>query len=114
MAMFGMGCNLATMALTQLGTSFIMQKWGLTFCIVSFPITVGLVVIFVYFNPSKEVFFAAMIVIKCFTYALNNPAKEIMYIPTSQDIKFKTKGWIDIFGSRSMKAAKNTSLDGLK
>jgi AAA family ATP:ADP antiporter len=27
-----------------------------------------------------------------------------MYIPTSKDIKFKTKGWIDMFGSRSMKA----------
>jgi len=105
MARFGMGCNLATMAVTFVGTSFIMQKWGLTFCIVSFPITVGCVVIFVYFFASKYVFFSAMIIIKCFTYALNNPAKEIMYIPTSKDIKFKTKGWIDMFGARSMKAA---------
>jgi AAA family ATP:ADP antiporter len=104
MANFGMGCNLATMAISLVGTSFIMRKWGLTVCIVLFPITVGAVVTFVYFSPSKEVFFAAMIIIKCFTYALNNPAKEIMYIPTSKDIKFKTKGWIDMFGSRSMKA----------
>jgi len=104
MANFGMGCNLATMAISLIGTSFIMRKWGLTVCIVLFPITVGAVVTFVYFSPSKEVFFSAMIIIKCFTYSLNNPAKEIMYIPTSKDIKFKTKGWIDMFGSRSMKA----------
>jgi len=114
MAMFGMGCNFATMAVTFLGTSFIMQKWGLTFCIVSFPITVGCVVIFVYFFASKYVFFAAMIIIKCFTYALNNPAKEIMYIPTSKDIKFKTKGWIDMFGARSMKAAGSVINDMFK
>jgi len=104
MANFGMGCNLATMAISLIGTSFIMRKWGLTVCITLFPITVGAVVTYVYFFPSKEVFFTAMIVIKCFTYALNNPAKEIMYIPTSKDVKFKTKGWIDMFGSRSMKA----------
>jgi len=104
MAKFGMSCNISTMVVTLLGTSFIMRKWGLTFCIVSFPITVGCVVIFVYFFASKWVFFGAMIVIRCFTYALNNPAKEIMYIPTSKDIKFKTKGWIDMFGARSMKA----------
>lgn len=104
MANFGMGCNFATMAISLIGTSFIMRKWGLTVCITLFPVTVGAVVTFVYFSPSKEVFFTAMIIIKCFTYALNNPAKEIMYIPTSKDIKFKTKGWIDMFGSRSMKA----------
>jgi AAA family ATP:ADP antiporter len=87
-----------------------MRKWGLTFCIVSFPITVGFVVLLVYFSASIAgsnqvwLFFTAMIVIRCFTYALNNPAKEIMYIPTSKDMKFKTKSWIDMFGSRSMKA----------
>jgi len=104
MAQFGMACNMTTMIISLIGTSFIMRKWGLTVCITLFPVTVGAVVTFVYFSPSKEIFFGAMIVIKCFTYALNNPAKEIMYIPTSKDIKFKTKGWIDMFGSRSMKA----------
>lgn len=110
MATFGIGCNVTTMLLTLIGTSFIMERWGLTFCIVSFPVTVGFVVSFVYiysrcFQSSKWIFFGAMIIIRCFTYALNNPAKEIMYIPTSKDIKFKTKGWIDMFGARSMKAA---------
>merc|ERR1712072_908942 len=91
------------------GTSFIMRKWGLTFCIVS-PIVVGIVVIIVYLCAASQsanqvwFFFRAMVIIRCFTYALNNPAKEIMYIPTSKDIKFKTKSWIDMFGSRSMKA----------
>ena len=27
-----------------------------------------------------------------------------MYIPTSRDVKFKAKGWIDAFGNRSAKA----------
>ena len=28
-----------------------------------------------------------------------------MYIPTSPDIKYKAKGWIDLFGNRSTKGA---------
>jgi len=31
------------------------------------------------------------------------PTKEMMYIPTSNDVKFKSKGIIDVFGSRTMK-----------
>jgi AAA family ATP:ADP antiporter len=45
-----------------------------------------------------------MVAIKSLSYALNNPCKEIMYLPTSKDIKFKAKGWIDGFGGRSAKA----------
>lgn len=37
------------------------------------------------------------------TYALNEPCKEMLYLPTSDAIKFKAKGWIDVFGSRVAK-----------
>lgn len=37
------------------------------------------------------------------TYALNEPCKEMLYLPTSDAIKFKAKGWIDVFGSRCAK-----------
>jgi len=49
-----------------------------------------------------------MTIANSLSYALNNPAKEIMYIPTSRDAKFKSKGWIDVFGARSAKAAGST------
>ena len=38
------------------------------------------------------------------SYALNNPVKELMYIPTSKDVKFKVKAVIDGFGGKSAKA----------
>ena len=49
-------------------------------------------------------FFVATLVMKALSYALNNPCKEIMYIPTSKDVKFKAKSAIDMFGGRSAKA----------
>ena len=47
----------------------------------------------------------ASVVVKGLSYALNNPSKEMMYIPTSKDIRFKAKGWIDQFGGRTAKAS---------
>mmetsp|Transcript_32849 Transcript_32849/g.56710 ORF Transcript_32849/g.56710 Transcript_32849/m.56710 type:complete len:136 (-) Transcript_32849:72-479(-) len=46
-----------------------------------------------------------MMLLKGFSYALNNPCKEILYQPTSSAVKFKSKSWIDTFGARGSKAA---------
>ena len=105
MALFGQCANVLALAMALLGTSYLMRKFGLTFCLLLFPVAVGFVVSYVYINPLLWTVFAAMIVVKGLSYALNNPAKEMMYIPTSKDAKFKAKSWIDMFGARSAKAA---------
>jgi hypothetical protein len=52
--------------------------------------------------------FLMMLVLKGLSYSLNNPCKEILYQPTSQNIKFKAKSWIDVFGARGSKALGTT------
>jgi ATP:ADP antiporter, AAA family len=47
--------------------------------------------------------FVFLILIKGLSYALNNPTKEVLYIPTSKDVKFKSKSWTELFGSRLLK-----------
>ena len=42
--------------------------------------------------------------IKAINYAIGYPVRESLYIPTVKDIKFKTKSWIDAFGSKIAKA----------
>lgn len=37
-------------------------------------------------------------------YALHQPTKEQLYIPTTHEAKYKTKAWIEIFGFRGAKA----------
>jgi ATP:ADP antiporter, AAA family len=102
---FGMTTNVVSLVFALLGSSFFIRRFGLTFCLVAFPVTVAGVVLWVYFAPSLWVFFGAMVAVKALSYALNNPCKEIMYIPTSKDVKFKAKSWIDSFGGRTAKAA---------
>ena len=105
LGLFGQSANILALVMALLGTSFLMRRFGLTFCLLTFPIAVGLVVGYVYINPVLWTVFASMIVVKGLSYALNNPSKEMMYIPTSKDVKFKAKSWIDMFGARSAKAA---------
>jgi AAA family ATP:ADP antiporter len=103
MGLFGQATNVLALTLALLGTSYLMRRFGLTFCLLVFPISVGCVLAYVYVNPMLMTVFAAVVAIKGLSYALNNPAKEMMYIPTSKDARFKTKSWIDMFGARSAK-----------
>lgn len=102
---FGASANSLSLVFALLGTSFVIRRFGLTFCLVMFPATIGIVVAYVWAFPQIWTLFGAMVAIKGLSYALNNPCKEIMYIPTSKDVKFKAKGWIDMFGGRTAKAA---------
>lgn len=104
LASYGFYANFLALIISLIGTSFLIRRFGLIFSLVLFPVLTGFLVLFVWINPSLYSFFAAMIMLKGFSYALNKPCVEIMYIPTSNDIKFKAKGWIDVFGSRSAKS----------
>ena len=113
LGMFGMCANALALLMALLGTAYLMRRFSLRFCLLTFPITLGFAVAALYVVYSWQLFspwyllwatFAVMMIAKGLSYALNNPAKEMMYIPTSKDAKFKSKGWIDMFGGRVSKA----------
>lgn len=113
-ARYGMGINMLALTFALVGTSFFMRRFGLRFCLLAFPVTIAAIVTgiftFKFVGGATNVqlmwaLFAGMIGIKGLNYALNNPTKEVMYIPTSKDVKYKAKGWIDLFGNRSTKGA---------
>jgi ATP:ADP antiporter, AAA family len=108
---YGMSINTMALIFALIGTSFFMRKFGLRFCLIVYPTIIG-VVLFGLLGLNAVggtqlqvmwAIFGAMIAVKGFSYALNNPTKEVMYIPTSKDVKFKAKGWIESFGGRSAK-----------
>ncbi len=111
MGIFGVCTNGLAFLMALLGTSFIMKKYGLRFCLLLYPACVGVALVGLYAfyaqGPSAGsllwMTFGVMMVVKGLSYAVNNPTKEMMYIPTSKDAKFKAKGWIDMFGPRTAK-----------
>jgi AAA family ATP:ADP antiporter len=117
----GSSIGVISLLFAMFGTSFFMRRFGLKFSLISFPAVIGLTVttVFAMYMLGANsyqlmwVFFGAVVLIKGLNYALNNPSKEVLYIPTSKDVKFKTKGWIDAFGARLLKtfgAGVNNSL----
>jgi AAA family ATP:ADP antiporter len=117
----GVCVGVLSFAFALFGASYFMRKLGLKFCLVSFPIMIAVTLAIVYggylSNASTKqlmwLCFVAVIAIKGLNYALNVPSKEVLYIPTSKDVKFKAKGWIDAFGNRTTKFLGATVTDRL-
>ena len=104
MGLFGQATNTLSFTLSLFGTSAVIRTLGLRLTLLLFPSLCLVVILFVRLNPTLWVAFAAMMLLKACSYALNNPTKEILYQPTSSNVKYKAKSWIDIFGARGSKA----------
>lgn len=113
LGLFAMATNGFSLLLALLGTSYLMRRFGLTFCLLAFPISMAGSVLYLFYfarygttslSALMWTTFVLMIIGKGLSYSLNNPSKEMMYIPTSKDAKFKAKSWIDLFGGRAAKA----------
>ncbi|MBL4588224.1 hypothetical protein JKY79_02675 [Candidatus Babeliales bacterium] len=102
---YGQATNLLAFSFALFGTGIIVRTFGVRFCLVIFPLISGTIVTSALLHPSLWVIFAAAMITKGLSYTLNNPVKELMYIPTSKDIKFKAKSWIEAFGARGSKGA---------
>ncbi len=109
---YGVATNMLSFLMALLGTSYLIKKYGLRFGLLFFPFCLvtalaALLAFFYFGHPTAGYLlaatFIAMMIAKGLGYAVNNPVKEMMYIPTSKDAKFKTKGFIDVFGSRMAK-----------
>lgn len=104
MGLFGQATNGLSFFLSFFGTSAIIRYLGLRTTLLLFPSICLIVIITVRMYPTLNVVFAAMMILKANSYALNNPTKEMLYQPTSSNVKYKAKSWIDIFGARGSKA----------
>lgn len=104
MGSFGQAANSVSLMFSLLGTSFVIRNLGLRHTLMLFPATLIVAVAAVWSAPSMWVLFGVMVTIKGLAYALNNPSKEMLYMATTDSIKFKAKSWIDVFGGRASKA----------
>jgi AAA family ATP:ADP antiporter len=85
------------------GVGAIGRRLGLTRTLLLLPILVACAVVTFNVHPVLQIAFFIMVSCKGLNYALIQPSKEQLYIPTSKESKYKAKAWIDMFGSRSSK-----------
>lgn len=102
---YGVWTNGLALLCLLLGINSIGRKLGLTISLVMLPVLIAGFVGALWISPTLQVAFWVMVFSKAINYALNQPAKEQLYIPTTKDTKYKAKAWTEMFGSRSSKAA---------
>ena len=105
MGQFGITVNTLSFFISLFGFSWIVRGLGLRTTLLVFPILCVVTTLAAYSIPSLWTLFVMTALLKALVYSLNEPALEMLYLPTSTDIKFKAKAWIDVVGARSAKAA---------
>merc|ERR1711916_107069 len=83
---------------------YVVHKLGVTITLLIFPCMLFFGVVLNNLVSNMWVLFVLLSILKAITFSLNEPVKELLYMPTSDAIKYKAKAWIDVFGARCAKA----------
>lgn len=94
--------------LTLFLTTFLLKKIKLSTVLSIMPIFAAIIVISIWLFPSIAMSVAAITLLPAIHYSINSPALEMLFIPTTKDIQFKTKAWIDSFGKTLSKTSGST------
>ncbi|HSW71590.1 MAG TPA: Npt1/Npt2 family nucleotide transporter [Gammaproteobacteria bacterium] len=98
--------HLAGVLIALFGTSTLLKRLGERVCLILIPVVFGISLLFLMVsNASPMALMVTFVVLKAVNYAFSWPVRESLYIPTVKEIKFKSKSWIDAFGSKFAKSA---------
>lgn len=96
--------HLTGFLISLLGTKTLLEKLGERLCLILIPVTTGIVLIYFMFTYTPEALIATFVVMRSINYGFSYPVRESLYIPTIKEIKFKSKSWIDAFGTKLAKS----------
>jgi AAA family ATP:ADP antiporter len=89
--------------ISLLGTKTLLSKLGERLCLILIPVATGVLIFYFLFNPTPFGVLSVFVVMKAINYGFSYPVRESLYIPTVKEIKFKSKSWIDAFGTKFAK-----------
>ncbi|MGD1997498.1 MAG: hypothetical protein PVJ92_01140 [Candidatus Dependentiae bacterium] len=98
--MYGKVVNGFTLVFALGGTQLLLRLFGVHWCLLLYPVLTAGAVLMMWQWPTLLVVTAGMVLLRGLSFALNSPAKEILYIPESPQVRFKVKSWIDMIGYR--------------
>ena len=94
--------------LSFFGTSMLLKRLGERRCLLLVPILSGILLLYLMIATTPYAVIGAWILLKSVNYSFAWPIRESLYIPTVKAIKFKSKAWIDAFGSKFAKSSGST------
>jgi AAA family ATP:ADP antiporter len=87
------------------GTRVLLKNLGERICLLLTPILIGGLLIYFMTTSNANGVLTAFTGLSILNYAFASPLRESLYIPTVKDIKYKSKSWIDSFGTKISKSA---------
>ena len=107
MGWYGQTVNVLSLLLSYYAFPHLVRSRGLRYTIRIFPtVLLGVTVTaFVVLPGNLPFLFVSLSVCKALTYSVHDPSEEVLYMPTSDAVKFRSKFWIDAVGTRVAKAA---------
>lgn len=96
------------MFVSYFGTGTLLSRLGERFCLLIIPLLSGLMLLYFMLDMTPLSLIIVGTVLKAMNYGFSSPVRESLYIPTVKEIKFKSKSWIDAFGSKFGKATGST------
>ena len=104
-ASYASSVNLVAFLCLFFGINNIQRILGIRTALCMVPLIIGCAVFMFKVNPTLNILFYLMVGAKAINYALNGPSIKQLYIPITEDVKYKSQAWIETFGSRSAKAS---------
>ncbi len=96
--------NVASMVVQFFVTPFVLQHWGLEIALLVLPVATSVGSAAYLAVPTLWTGSLLNTADNAFSYSINQSAKEALYVPTSEDEKYKAKAFIDMFVQRAAKA----------
>jgi len=110
MGHYGQVTNITSLLFSYFLFPYLIHRFGLRITLRLFPtlLLLATVLAFGAVPGNLAVLFVSMTILKAMTYSIHDPSKELLYLPTSLAIKFRSKFWIDVVGARVAKAVGST------
>lgn len=96
------------LCISLIGTQMLFSRLGTRICLLLVPFSVGIFLLYLTIETTPQALINAFVAFQAFHYAFSWPVRESLYLPTVKEIKFKSKSWIDAFGSKFAKTAGST------
>ena len=97
--------HFAGFLISLIGTQALLSRLGTRVCLMLIPFSMGGILFYLIFETSPQGLRNAFVIFTALNYAFLAPVRESLYLPTVKEIKFKSKSWIDAFGSKFAKTA---------
>jgi AAA family ATP:ADP antiporter len=95
--------HLAGFFIVLFGTRAIIAWLGERKSLMAVPILTGFVLVHFLTRGTAQAIAFVYVMIRSINYAFAYPLRESLYIPTTKEVKFKSKSWIDAFGAKVAK-----------